>query len=97
MQDKIYTDPQGGALYEQVRLLKAAEGLYKYSSQEFTAQSVDLSLYRLKGNQLPIQSINALPFLKGIAKNVSFSVSGKNSQFKAQEFKAELNSQQEKS
>lgn len=92
MQDKLYNGPQGEGSFQQARLLKAQEGFYKYSSQEFMAQSVDLSLYRLEGTELPFQSVHVNPFLKGVAKDVSFSVSGKTSQFKAQQFKAELRS-----
>ena len=95
MQDKLYTETGKATPFQQARFLKAQEGFYKYSTQEFMAQSVDLSLYRLEGIELPLQSVKIKPFLKGIAKDVSFSVSGKTSQFKAQQFKAELNSFEE--
>ena len=66
-----------------------------YASQEFLAQSVALSLYRLGGHELPKEML-AKPFLKGIAEDVSFAVSGKSPQFKAKHFKAELNTLEEK-
>ncbi len=91
MQDKLYPTSQ------QARLLVAQEGFYHYSSQEFIAQSVDLSLYNLEGNTLPEKSVSTKPFLKGIAEDVSFSVAGKTAQFRAKQFKAELAGSKEKS
>ena len=90
MQDKVFADAQ------QVRFLAAEEGIYRYTSQEFLAQSVALSLYRLNGQDLPKDEVLTQPFLKGIAEGVSFAVSGKNPQFKAKHFKAELNTLEEK-
>ncbi len=52
MQDKL-SDPGAGAVRQQVRFLAAEEGLYRYASQEFLAQSVALSLFRLNGHELP--------------------------------------------
>jgi hypothetical protein len=92
MQDKLTEGPM-----QQVRFFQAEEGWYRYSSQEFIAQSVALSLFRLPGHALPRDVGKLNPFLKGIAQDVSFAVSGKNPQFKAQDFKAQLNrSTQEK-
>ena len=90
MQDKLY-DPAGGVgAMQQVRFLAAEEGLYRYTAQEFLAQSVALSLYRMKGHELPKTTVGTKPFLQGIAQDVSFAVSGKNPQFKAKHFNAEL-------
>lgn len=96
MQDKLYEPSPGGGPMQQIRFLAAEEGLYRYTSQEFLAQTVALSLYRLGGHELPKETLSSQPFLKGIAEDVSFAVSGKNPQFKARHFKAELSSLEEK-
>lgn len=88
MQDKLYLN--GQTPMQQVRVLAADEGFYSYSSQKFQAESVALSLFRIAGQTLP-QEIKAIPFLKGDAEDVSFSVSGKSPNFQAHHFKARLN------
>ncbi len=95
MQDKLYEPAAGDGPMQQIRFLAAEEGLYRYASQEFIAQTVALSLYRLGGHELPHEMVTK-PFLKGIAEDVSFAVSGKNPQFKAKHFKAELNTLEDK-
>lgn len=90
MQDKLYESPAVNTATQQIRYFQAQEGLYRYHSQEFIAHSVALSLYRLGGHQLPEELGKAVPFLKGKADDVSFAISGKNPQFNAQHFKAEL-------
>jgi hypothetical protein len=96
MQDKLYEPNPGSGPMQQIRFLAAEDGLYRYTTQEFLAQSVALSLYRLGGHDLPKEAVIAKPFLKGIADDVSFAVSGKNPQFQAKHFKAELNRSEEK-
>ncbi len=96
MQDKLYAPAAGAGPMQQIRFLAAEEGLYRYASQEFLAQSVALSLYRLGGHELPKGMLTTKPFLKGIAEDVSFAVSGKSPQFNAKHFKAELNTLEEK-
>ncbi len=91
MQDKLYYTSPGVGPMQQIRFLEAEDGLYYYTSQQFLAQSVALSLYRLNNHELPASLGRTTPFLKGIARDVSFAVSGKLPQFKAQHFKAELN------
>jgi hypothetical protein len=89
MQDKLYYSSSGTDPMQQIRFLEAEEGVYSYTSQQFLAQSVALSLFRLPEHDLP-RELRTAPFLKGIAKDVSFAVSGKTPSFKAQNFKAEL-------
>lgn len=96
MQDKLYDPATNAGPMQQVRFLAAEEGLYRYTSQEFLAQTVDLSLFRLGGHDLPKETGAIKPFLKGVAEDVSFAVSGKNPQFKAKHFKAELNTLEDK-
>lgn len=91
MQDKLYREAEAKASpMQQVRFLSAKEGLYHYTLQQFSAQSVALSLYRLNGHELPQRMDKEKPFLKGIAEDISFAVSGKTPQFEAKHFKAEL-------
>lgn len=90
MQDKLYYSTPGEGPMQHIRFLEAEEGLYCYTSQQFLAQSVALSLFRLPDHDLP-KELKSTPFLKGIAQDVSFAVSGKTPNFKAQYFKAELN------
>ncbi len=96
MQDKLYSATETSGPMQQVRFFQADEGLYRFASQEFLAQSVSLSLYRLNGQELPHTTDSLRPFLQGIAQDVSFAVSGKTPQFTAQHFKAELNTSGEK-
>jgi len=96
MQDKLYEPNPGVGPMQQIRFLAAEEGLYRYTAQEFLAQTVALSLYRLGGHELPKEIASSKPFLKGIAEDVSFAVSGKSPQFKAKHFKAELRELEEK-
>ncbi len=95
MQDKIELTGQGGSPVQQMRYLEAEEGVYRYTAQQFLAQSVALSLYRIQGSDIPNNLSPYKPFLSGIAQDVSFAVTGKTPQFKAQHFKASLNQQPE--
>ncbi len=93
MQDKLYL--QGTTPMQQMRFFVADEGLYQYSSQQFTASTVALSLFRLPGTELLPTTDSQSAFLRGIAEGVSFSIAGKTPQFHAQHFKANLISQRE--
>ncbi len=90
MQDKIYYTP-GKQPMQQIRFLEAKDGVYLYNSQQFLAQTVTLSLYRLSSHILPSVLKKQSPFLKGIAEDISFVVSGKTPQFQAHHFQALLN------
>jgi hypothetical protein len=89
MQDKLYTSDSGD-LMQQMRFFEADTGIYRYKTQQFNAQTVALALYRLPGQTLPTSLSGKQAFLKGIAKDASFCISGKTSQFQAQHFKATL-------
>jgi len=86
MQDKITL--QEGQISQQVRYFNADTGLYQYSLGRFTAETVSLALYRLPGKDLPTTFAKKSPYLKGVAKDVSFAIGGKTSQFQAKHFKA---------
>lgn len=92
MQDKLYYGNKDQIPMQQTRYIEAAEGIYQHATQEFVAQGVALSLFRLPGHLLPTQFLDAKKaFLKGIASNVSFSIAGKTPQFQAKQFTASIN------
>jgi hypothetical protein len=90
MQDRLYVAGDGFTPMQQVRYLQANEGIYKYHTQQFIAQSVDLSFSRLGGHTLPTTFDGKGAFLKGIAQDVTFAITGKTPQFQARDFKATL-------
>ena len=90
MQDKLYLSSQ--TPMQQMRYFDADQGSYQFTTQNFVAHSVNLSLYRLPGFDLPQTYDASSAFLRGIAQDVSFSISGKTPQFQAQQFKAILKS-----
>ncbi|HSX04232.1 MAG TPA: hypothetical protein VLG76_05835 [Rhabdochlamydiaceae bacterium] len=90
-QDKLYFNGNENEPMQQARYLEANEGIYHYSSQQFNAQGVSLSLFRIPGHHLATQSLDTKKaFLSGLAKSVTFTVSGKTPQFQAEQFKATL-------
>lgn len=89
MQDALTVNAQGNPL-QQLRYLEAAQGIYRYSAQQFLAKSVALSLYQLNHHALPIDLSASNPFLKGVAEDVAFTMTGKTPQFQARQFKASL-------
>lgn len=93
MQDKIAE--QNGIFSQQVRYFDANSGIYQYSSNRFTAETVSLALYKLPGKDLPLSVSKNSPYLKGVAKDVSFAVAGKASQFQAKHFKASFGGQKD--
>jgi len=95
MQDKLYFTSEHSGPMQQMRFFEAEEGLYRYNIQQFLAQSVALSLFRLPGHNLPAAVNTESAFMKGLAQDVSFSVSGKNPQFQAKQFKATLRQDEE--
>ena len=88
MQDKLYT--LSDTPMQQVRFIEAEEGIYRYRLQNFVANQVTLSLFRLPGSLLPTDLSKEHPFLKGNAKDITFTISGNTPQFQAQNFKATL-------
>ena len=80
---------------QQMRFFEAEEGLYRYNLQQFLAQSVTLSLFHLPGHNLPTTVNTEKAFMKGLAQDVSFSVSGKTPQFQAKQFKATIRQDEE--
>ncbi len=94
IQERLYVN--GQSPMQQMRFFEAGEGTYQYTTQEFLAKSVALSLFRLPGHTIPTSLDSQNAFLKGIAQDVSFSVSGKIPQFQAKHFQATLSNQLQK-
>lgn len=86
MQDKLFINPA----MQELRFLEAEQGIYRMATQEFVAETVSVSLYRLPGFELPEQIDPKTAFLHGVSENILFSISGKMPQFEAQNFKASL-------
>ena len=90
-QDKLYFNTTDHVPMQQARYLEASEGIYNYGSQQFNAEKVTLSLFHLPGHLLNTHVLDTKKaFLSGLAKTVSFTVSGKTPQFQAEQFKASL-------
>lgn len=93
MQDRLFVN--NGASSQQMRFFEADAGTYQYTTQQFLAKTVELSFFRLPGHDLAVRVNPEEAFLRGIASNVSFSVSGKSPKFQAERFQALLQSQHE--
>lgn len=90
VQDKLFSASQDQPM-QQIRFFEADHGTYRYTSQQFIAQTVALSLLRLPGHELPSFIDPQSVFLRGIAQDVTFSLVGKNPLLQAHHFKASLN------
>jgi len=89
MQDKLFTEEEQPM--QQTRYIEADTGLYRYTTQEFTANGVTLSLFQLPGHLLPDQpKEDSDAFLRGVAHDISFTLGGKTPQFQAQQFQVEV-------
>lgn len=95
MQDKLIPSSPKCRMMQQVRFLEAEEGFYFSSNRTFSAHTVHLSLYRIGGHRLPDTLPATSPFLKGIARDVSFSLSGRSPELKAEGLRAEFARQEE--
>lgn len=95
MQDKLLLTSESqsgfqGTPLQQIRYLEANEGSYRYNTQQFEASSVSLSFLRLPGHVLMFDVGPKDAFLRGIAQNVTFSISEGVPLFQAQNFKASI-------
>lgn len=92
MQDKLFHPLESQKPMQQVRYLEANQGTYHYTTQEFHANDVMLSLFHIPGHVLPLQSMDEKQaFLRGMAETVSLILcGGKTPQFQAEKFKATL-------
>jgi hypothetical protein len=82
IQDSV--SEEGKSPTQQVRYMTAEKGTYLFPSHRFFANEITLQFFSLEGNDLPSYIPPALnPFLKGFAKEVSFSFSDKTPSFQA--------------
>ena len=86
MQEKLYSI--GNKSMQQMRHLQASKGVYNLSKQEFIANDVMLSLFRIPGHELTTTIPASKAFLKGKAEDIEFTVSGKTPRFEAHQFNA---------
>ncbi len=84
MQEKI--DPT----MQNLRMIEADHGIYRYSNHEFLSEAVSLSLFQVEGNTLPPADELETPFLQGLASEVSLSFNDKTPKFSAKQFKAHV-------
>ena len=75
---------------QQVRFFVADEGIYRFSMQQFTAKSVELSLFRVPANSSFTNLDPKAAFMQGVARGVSFAIAGNTPKFQADHFKAKL-------
>nr|MCH9631333.1 hypothetical protein [Chlamydiia bacterium] len=90
LQEKIYY--QSGNPMQELRAIIADHGTYDFSKHEFLAETVFLDFYTSKGHDLPHFSEMTSPFLKGLAKQVSFTFSADGPSFHAEKFQAQMQS-----
>lgn len=91
MQDKLISNNVRDDFTQQARFIEADSGVYRHTTQEFFANGVTLSLFRLPGHELPTAPINEEEaILRGIAHNISFHFSGKTPHFQANQFEATM-------
>ena len=89
MQEKVTLLP---APVQQVKFFRAEEGRWSYAKQEFNAKSVNLSLLKLPGTNIPATTDESGAFLRGVASGVCFSFCGKKPNFHAEKFQASMKS-----
>lgn len=88
LQEKLYVQQQ--EKMQELRAFTASYGTYDFSKHTFLAEKVLLDFYTAKGHELPKSKEIATPFLKGLAKQVSFSFSSDGPAFHAEKFRAEM-------
>lgn len=95
MQDRLFVN--GSIPMQQTRYFEAGTGTYQYTTQRFIAKSVEMSLFRMPGHALAYSLDPESAFLKGVASDVTFAVSGKSPQFQAEHFQALIKPHNEES
>jgi len=91
MQDKLLYTSDTEKPMQQFRYFEAEDGIYRFSTQEFKANDVTISLFRTPGHNLPNKPIEEEDaYLHGVAHDISFFFGGKTPQFQAKEFNATM-------
>ena len=92
-QEKIEHAEETGELSQQLRFIESREGTYTYADHRFNAEQVFLALFRLPGDRLETNLDLSTAFLKGVAKEVTLSLSHHGPSFHAKKFKAHITTQ----
>ncbi len=87
-------DDEEGERTQNIRYLQSEEGTYRYIDHHFNAQRVFLALFHLPGESLTTHLDTKDAYLKGIAKEVTLTFSGKAPDFHAEKFKAQVRPQE---
>lgn len=90
LQEKLYY--QNGIPMQELKAIIADTGTYDFNKHEFLAETVFLDFYTSKGHSLPFFNEISSPFLKGLAKQVSFTFSADGPSFHAEKFQAQMQS-----
>lgn len=94
-QDKIYYNPESKRFEQKIRYFTAKEGTYTYPSHKFLTDSINLSFFDLPGKTLPSNIHSFTPYLKGIAREVSFFLKDKSPKLNAHHFRASFDANKE--
>jgi hypothetical protein len=92
-QEKIEDVEETGELSQHLRFIESKEGTYIYSKHCFHAEQVFLALFQLPGEHLETKLDLNQAFLKGAAKEITFSLSHHGPSFHAEKFKAHIKPQ----
>lgn len=71
-QDRIYQKDKD--FHQQIRYFTAKKGKYRYPSNIFLTDSINITMFNLPGKVIPDNIDSYTPYLTGFAKEVSFSI-----------------------
>lgn len=95
IQDRYFFNPQKKIFQQQLRYFTAEKGSYIYPSHKFVTDSINLNFFEIPGDSLPDDMISFEPYLKGFAKEVSFSLTEKSPRLTAKHFQASFDLERE--
>lgn len=90
-QEKIYFSHPQNCKMQKIRFFTAKNGIYIYPEHKFFTNSINLKFFDVPGIVLPESIKEFMPYLDGIAEEVSFSIHEKNKKLNAKHFKASFN------
>jgi hypothetical protein len=94
-QDKIHYNLENKRFEQKIRYFTAKEGTYAYPSHKFLTSSINLSFFDLPGKTLPPDINSFTPYLKGVAREVSFFLKDKSPKLNAHHFRASFDAKKE--
>lgn len=95
VQDQLYFDSMNNPR-QKVRHFTSESGTYSFPSHRFVTESVALDFSDEPGHDLPTNMEAFQPFIYGVAKQVSFDLSGKEPSFSAKHLKVHLDPEKSK-